>query len=163
MQVKTETAIRGGVGRKHHVLNIERLEFEDREASFVHVSPTEEWLCEVVAGQSASRRPLSRSNIFKRLRDALTPEVADSIGAGAAQNDRMQDLGFEDSPSPSQSPPSKKRSRTQLYKGIIVRKATVPANSPAVPAVAGNVGQAAAAANREVLGGDQDEQTLSGS
>jgi hypothetical protein len=153
VQVKTETAIRGGVGRKHHVLSIERFEFEDREASFVHVSPLEGWLCEIVAGQVASRRPLSRSNIFKLLRDALGSEVADSIGAGAAQDDRMQDLGFEDSPSSSQSPPSKthKRPRGPSCKGVAVRKVTVPADPPSVPAVAGNAGQAAVAADREVL------------
>ena len=81
MQVQTETTIRGGVGRKHHVLAIERFLFEDRESSFVHVSPNEAWLCEVVAGQSFSRRPLGRSSIFKHLRDAFTPEVADSRGS----------------------------------------------------------------------------------
>ncbi len=111
------------------------------------------WLCEVVAGQCASRRPLSRSDIFKRLRDALSPEVADSIGDVAAQDDRMQDLGFEDSPSSSPSPPAKthNRSRGSSYKGVAARKVTIPASPPAVPAVAGNAGQAAVAANIEVL------------
>ena len=63
----------------------------------------------------------------------------------------MQDLGFEDSPSTSPSPPAKKRSRGSSYKGVAVRKVTVPANPPSVPAVAGNAGQAAVAADREVL------------
>jgi hypothetical protein len=144
VQVKTETAIRGGVGRKQHVLDIEQFEFEDREASFVQVSPNEGWLCNIIAGQCASRRPLSRSDIFKRLRDGLAPAVADSISDGAAQDDRMHDLGFDDSPSSSPSPPAKiqKRSRASSYKGATVRKVTVPASPAVVPAVA---------ADREVL------------
>jgi hypothetical protein len=153
VQVQTQTAIHGGVGRKHHVLALERFEFEGGEVSFVLVSPQEGWLCEVVAGQCSSRRPLTRSDIFRRLRLAFTPEVADSICDVVPQDDRMQDLGFEDSPSSSQSPPAKahKRSRGKSYKGVVVRKITIPANPPAVPAVASNVGQAAVAANREVL------------
>jgi hypothetical protein len=152
VQVQMQTAIRGGVDRKHHVLNLERFEFEGHEASFVLVSPQEKWLCDVVAGVCSSRRPLTRSDIFKRLRKPFTPEMADSICDVAAQDDRMQDLGFEDSPSSSQSPPAKtKRSRGPSYKGVIVRKVTIPADPPAVPAVAGNAGQAAVAANRDVL------------
>ncbi len=155
VQVKTETAIRGGVGRKHHVLSIERFDFEDRETPFVVVSPNEAWLCEVVAGQCASRRPLTRSGIFKRLRDALSREEADCIGDGAAKDDRMQELSSmaDDSQSSSPSPPAKsnKRSRNVSYKGVGLRKVKVPANLPAVPAVAGNAGQPAAAADREVL------------
>ncbi len=155
VQVKTVTAISGGVGRKHHVLSIERFDFEDRETPFVVVSPNEAWLCEVVAGQCASRRPLSRSGIFKRLRDALSREEADCIGDGAAKDDRMQELSSmaDDSQSSSPSPPAKsnKRSRNVSYKGVMLRKVKVPANLPAVPAVAGNAGQPAAAADREVL------------
>ena len=156
MQVLTQMTIRGGVGRKHHVLAIERFLFEDTESSFVHVSPNEGWLCEIVAGQSATRRPLGRSTIFKLMRDAFKSESDESIGAGALQDDRMQDMAFDDSPSTSQSPPSKahKRSRgpsQKAVKGVDVRNVMVPADPPCVPAVAGNAGQAAVAADREVL------------
>jgi hypothetical protein len=153
VQVQTETTIRGGVGRKHHVLALERFLFEDRESSFVHVSPNEPWLCEVVAGQGFSRRPLGRSSIFKHMRGAFGCEMAGSIGAEALQDDRMQDLGFEDSPSTSPSPAAKahKRTRGASHKGVDVRIVKVPAKPPSAPAVAGNAGQAAAAADREVL------------
>jgi hypothetical protein len=87
------------------------------------------------------------------LRGAFASEVAGSIGAEALQDDRMQDLGFEDSPSTSPSPPAKlhKRSRGPSRNGVDVRVVKVPANPPSAPAVAGNAGQAAAAADREVL------------
>jgi hypothetical protein len=151
VQVRTETVIRGGLSRKLHVLAIERFEFEERQASFVIVSPSEGWLCDTVAQQVASRRPLARSTIFKLLRDAFAPAAADSIDAGAAQDDRMQDLGFEDSPSSSQSPPSKKWKRSQGYKGVTVRTVKVPSDPPSAPALAGHAGQDAVAADREVL------------
>jgi hypothetical protein len=153
VQVQTEIAIRGGVSRKHHVLTIERFEFQERDESFVNVSPCDAWLCEVVTGQGSSRRPLTRSSLFKLVRDALLPDEANSIVDVAAQDDRMQDLGFEDSVSSSSSPPAKKnkRSRNVTYRGVVVRQIKVPANPSVVPAVAGNAGQAAVAADREIL------------
>jgi hypothetical protein len=158
VQVQTETTIRGGVGRKHHVLSVERFLFEDRESSFTIVSPNETWLCEIVAGQSSSRRPLARSSIFKHLRCAFASEVAGSIGAEALQDERMQDLGFEDSPSTSPSPAAKahKRSRGPSHKGVDVRIVKVPADPPSAPAVAGNAGSGepavcARGGDREIL------------
>ena len=67
-------------------------------------------------------------------------------------DDRLQDLGFEDSPSTSPSPPAKthKRSRGSSLNGVNgvgVRIVNVPADPPSVPAVAGNAGQAAEAAD----------------
>ncbi len=122
----------------------------------MHVSPNEGWLCEVVAGQSATRRPLGRSTIFKHLRDALKSERGDSTGAAAVPDDPIQSMAFDDSPSTSPSPPAKahKRSRGSSLKGVNgvdVRMPNVPADPPSVPAVAGNAGQAAAAADRDVL------------
>ncbi len=72
VQVKTETVIRGGVGRKQNILNIERFEFEDREASFVHVSPNDGWLCKVVAGIAPGLQQFECKGIlWRRLRPQL--------------------------------------------------------------------------------------------
>ena len=156
VQLKSELTVTGGKTTKSHVLAIATMPFQDAEVELVQVSSADGWLCEIVTGQVCSRRPLSRSGLFKLLKNLVAPAVAGDIDDDPVAPDKMQDLAFDDA---EDSPPTvepaekhpKRRRGTQKYKGAIVKRIDVPVNPCAVPAVAGNGGGTAVAATRQLV------------
>ena len=149
VQLKSELTVTGGK-TKSHVLAIATMPFQDAEVELVQVSSADNWLCEVVTGQVCSRRPLSRSGVFKLLKNLVAPAVAGDVDDDPVAPDKVQELAFDDA---EDSPPTvepaekhpKRRRGTQKYKGAIVKRIDVPVNPCAVPAVAENGGGTAAA------------------
>jgi hypothetical protein len=132
VQIKSELTVAGGKTSKSFVLALDTLQFEDAEVRLVQISPADGWLCEIVTGQVSSRRPLSRSGLFKLLKHLVAPALAGDIDDDPVTPDKMQDLSFDaadDSP-PSCGPAEKRQKRirgvTQKYKGATVKRIDVP-------------------------------------
>ena len=109
VQLREEITIKGGLMRRAHVVAVKELAVDDAPVKFVQVGSGEAWLCEMVAGQVAARRPLSRCKLFCKLRQELEDaskdfepvQAAPAVAGGGG--DKMASLSFDDEGDNSQS------------------------------------------------------------
>ena len=138
VQITSELTIAGGKTTKSYVLAIDTMPFEDADIKLVQVSSADVWLCEMVTGQVCSRRPLSRSRLFKLLKNLVTPAVAGDIDDDPVATDKIEDLAFdgdEDSlPTVGSAEKNRRLRGSHKYKGAVVKRIDVLVNPCAVPA-----------------------------
>ena len=85
-----ELTVHGGHLKAPMVVPTTTVKHKGRDVSFVAVSAVTGWLCEMVAGQCASKRPLARCGIIGQLRKLLG-EGAPEFPADPS-NDMMNSL-----------------------------------------------------------------------
>ena len=126
VQLKSELTVTGGKTTKSHVLAIATMPFQDAEVELVQVPSADGWLCEIVTGQVCSRRPLSRSGLFKLLKNLVAPAVAGDITDDPVAPDKMQDLAFDDA---EDSPPTVEPAENIPSAGEVLRSTRGPLSS----------------------------------
>ena len=104
--------------------------YKGRDITFVPVAATTPWLCEMVAGQCASKRPLGRCSMIATLRKLLIQDDA-SIDLPAG-DDKMNQLFDQDDEPEKVATPKIKRPRGRAAEAFV--KAVVEVRVP-VPSV----------------------------
>ena len=111
VQVSWQLTITGGHQKTPTVVETDKAEHEGREITFVSVSAVTPWLCEMVAGQCASKRPLARCSIIGQLRKLMLQD-APQLPA-TSRDDKMAALfDADDEPEKEATPQSQEASRS---------------------------------------------------
>ena len=136
VQVEMQMTVKGGLLKGNRLVNSCKVAHEGEEVTLVSVSHQDSWLCEMVSGKAASRRPLKRTTMLQQLRRLICSDGPTSSlegGGAVVVVDKMQDLEFDDS-EPETAPTPKKRRRQPgqpadvVPDGVVV-KVSVPSNA----------------------------------
>ena len=92
VQTSWELTVRGGHLKAPMVVPTTTVNHKGQDVSFVAVSAVTPWLCEMVAGQCASKRLLARCGMIGQLRKLLAEEPPELPLRAAPANDMMESL-----------------------------------------------------------------------
>ena len=102
-------AVVGGMLKVPTVVESVKEHYKGRDITFVPVAATTPWLCEMVAGQCASKHPLGRCSIIATLRKLFIQRDAPIVLP--AGDDKMNSLFDQDDEPEKEATPKIKRPR----------------------------------------------------
>ena len=142
IEVRRAVCVDGGFLARPAAVDTLDVQVDGRMVEVVSVGPQETWLCDAVAKQAVSKRPLGHASLFGEVRGLVRGEPVDEVDtpAVAVHDDKMADLGFDSDDAAELRQPEPKKVRVRKAKTPttnITRTVTVPE----VPAVAGCSGQ----------------------
>ena len=108
-QVTWQLTVNGGLLKAPAVVETAQEHYKGRDITFVSVSASTPWLCEMVSGQCASKRPLARCGMIGTLRKLLIEDDASVVASGA--DDKMSALFDEGDEPEKEATPKIKRPR----------------------------------------------------
>ena len=130
VQASWQLTVEGGLLKVPTVVGSVKEHYKGRDIAFVPVAATTPWLCEMVAGQCASKRPLGRCSIIATLRKLLIQDDASIVLP--AGDDKMNQLFDQDDEPEKVATPKIKRPRGRAAEAFV--KAVVEVRVP-VPSV----------------------------
>ena len=130
VQASWQLTVEGGLLKVPTVVGSVKEHYKGRDIDFVPVAATTPWLCEMVAGQCASKRPLGRCSIIATLRKLLIQDDASIVLP--AGDDKMNQLFDQDDEPEKVATPKIKRPRGRAAEAFV--KAVVEVRVP-VPSV----------------------------
>lgn len=143
IRVRRAVCVAGGFLARPAAVDTLDVEVSGRMVEVVSVGPQEPWLCEAVAKQAVSKRPLGHASLFGAVRELVRGEPDDEVDTPAVavhSDDKMADLGFDSDDAAELRQPEQKKARVRKAK-IQSTNLTRTITVPEVPAVAGCSGQ----------------------
>ena len=143
--VSWQLAVNGGHLKAPAVVGTKTVQHQGRDVSFVSVSAVTPWLCEMVAGQCASKRSLARCSITGQLRKLMVEDAPEL--PVASTNDKMAALFDEGEEAEKVATPKVKKPRGPAVLSFedTVVKVRVPASAVFAEAAPVDAEQAASA------------------
>ena len=117
VQASWQLTVEGGLLKVPTVVGSVKEHYKGRVITFVPVAATTPWLCEMVAGQCASKRPLGRCSMIATLRKLLIQDDA-SIDLPAG-DDKMNQLFDQDDEPEKVATPKIKRPRGRAAEAFV--------------------------------------------